>query len=109
MSGVCPFVELRLASRCQRFRLPVSLSATVAGGKRSGRSGQCSLYQLGKAGASIVVVAWGNHGALMNAERQWNIPALTWCLGRTKQGAPRHPLYVRSDTMLEPFGGEPAV
>jgi hypothetical protein len=27
------------------------------------------------------------------------------CLGRTKQGGPRHPLYVKSDTKLETFHG----
>ncbi len=26
------------------------------------------------------------------------------CLGRTQDGAPRHPLYVRGDTELEPYG-----
>lgn len=26
------------------------------------------------------------------------------CLGRTRSGAPRHPLYVRADTKPEPFG-----
>ena len=29
------------------------------------------------------------------------------CLGLTKHGAPRHPLYLRADAPLVPFGGRP--
>ena len=55
---------------------------------------------------SLVVAAWGNHGALLS--RGWNVINLVrnsgvnlYRLGElTKQGQPRHPLYLRSD--LEP-------
>ena len=55
---------------------------------------------------SLVVAAWGNHGALLS--RGWNVINLVrnsgvnlYRLGElTKQGQPRHPLYLRRD--LEP-------
>ena len=55
---------------------------------------------------SLVVAAWGNHGALLS--RGWDVINLVrnsgvnlYRLGElTKQGQPRHPLYLRSD--LEP-------
>lgn len=50
-----------------------------------------------------VIVAWGQHGALHGRDRQaaqllrrHDITPL--CLGLTKHGHPRHPLYVRGDT-----------
>jgi hypothetical protein len=57
-------------------------------------------------GVSLVVAAWGNHGALMS--RGWDVINLVrnsgvnlYRLGElTKQGQPRHPLYLRRD--LEP-------
>lgn len=55
------------------------------------------------------VVAWGAH-RMVTPER---ISVLTsaaseagttlWCLGTTKSGAPRHPLYVRGDQPLVPW------
>ncbi len=49
------------------------------------------------AGAGLVVAAWGNHGAFIDREQAVVslLPRLT-CLGTTKSGAPRHPLYVRA-------------
>lgn len=52
-----------------------------------------------------VVCGWGVHGG------KWNGPihimqmtgAELRCLGKTKGGQPRHPLYVRGDQPLEPF------
>ena len=59
-----------------------------------------------------VVACWG---ALRWDRPALAVPALTdlcarvrvplVCLGRTKDGAPRHPLYVRADKPFEPFGG----
>jgi hypothetical protein len=47
-----------------------------------------------------VICAWGTPGGT-------SMPPLpfveTCCLGRTKHGAPRHPLYLPADTPLEPF------
>lgn len=59
---------------------------------------------------SRVVCAWGAHryaeyagGAkpfLRQAEQQ---RVQLWCLGKTKSGAPRHPLYVSASQPLEPY------
>jgi hypothetical protein len=51
--------------------------------------------------ASLLIVAWGNHGRLH--ERDSAVLGLlkeygpAFCLGTTKLGMPRHPLYIRSD------------
>jgi hypothetical protein len=56
---------------------------------------------------STVVVGWGSRGTLLGRDSQ----ALSllagrkdvFCLGITKDGQPRHPLYVKGDTILVPF------
>ena len=56
---------------------------------------------------STVVVGWGSRGTLFGRDRQ--VMKLIagrrdlFCLGITKDGQPRHPLYVKSDTVLVPF------
>jgi hypothetical protein len=56
---------------------------------------------------STVVLAWGTRGPFLNRDRQ--VMSLLagrnglYCLGITKDGQPRHPLYVKGDTNLEPF------
>lgn len=53
-------------------------------------------------GADLVVAAWGAHGTL--GARSATVRALVekhrplYHLGLTKNGSPRHPLYLRSDT-----------
>lgn len=49
--------------------------------------------------ADLLLVAWGNHGLLLGRYQEV-LPWLTdpHCLGTTKKGMPRHPLYVRSNT-----------
>lgn len=52
--------------------------------------------------AVFVVAAWGVHGALCRrggevARRLATIRPL-YCLGRTQDGHPRHPLYMRAET-----------
>jgi hypothetical protein len=59
------------------------------------------------AAADLVVVAWG---AWVPFTRDRAALALLggcrlMCLGRTRNGQPRHPLYVRGDTRLEVFEG----
>lgn len=54
----------------------------------------------------LVIVAWGAHawarGRLAQVrEIGVTVPSIFWCLGRTKAGAPKHPLYVRADAPLE--------
>jgi hypothetical protein len=56
---------------------------------------------------SIVVVGWGIRGTLLGRDSQ--VLSLLagrkdkFCLGITKDGQPRHPLYVKGDTILVPF------
>jgi hypothetical protein len=56
---------------------------------------------------STVVVGWGDNGALLGSDQQ--VMRLlagrrdVYCLGVTKSGQPRHPLYVRGDTKLVLF------
>lgn len=53
--------------------------------------------------ASIVVAAWGTHGSHLGRDRevmQLIPPGRASCLGITKDGYPRHPLYVRGDARL---------
>jgi hypothetical protein len=56
-----------------------------------------------------VLAAWGVHGATGRvAEVLALAPGVDWrCLGTTKAGSPRHPLYVRGDQALVPFAGRP--
>jgi hypothetical protein len=50
------------------------------------------------------VCAWGSNARLERANRvasiMRNAGARLWCLGTTKDGSPRHPLYVRADQPL---------
>jgi hypothetical protein len=55
--------------------------------------------------ASLVVCAWGVHGEfnneaslLIEALRSENPLAPLYCLGLTKDGHPKHPLYLRADS-----------
>lgn len=56
------------------------------------------------AAAAQTIVAWGTHGRLRGRSAQVG-PFLDspMCLGITKRGEPRHPLYVASDTPLVPW------
>jgi hypothetical protein len=56
--------------------------------------------------ADLVVCAWGVHGALLGrgADVMARLEGLRLrCLGRTKDGHPKHPLYLRSDAALEVY------
>lgn len=52
----------------------------------------------------LIVAAWGSH---CSNEREWQvcraIGGPIHCLGRTKAGRPKHPLYLRADTKPELF------
>lgn len=52
--------------------------------------------------AERVIVAWGVHGTLRGRDRAVArlLDRPLWCLGTTKDGHPRHPLYVREDQPL---------
>jgi len=54
-----------------------------------------------------LVVGWGNggrcQGRAASVAAAGILPAGTLCLGNTRSGQPRHPLYVRGDTVPVPF------
>lgn len=53
------------------------------------------------AGGGIVVIGWGNQGALFGRDRAvLGLLGEVWVLGLTRQGQPRHPLYARGDASL---------
>lgn len=56
--------------------------------------------------AALIVCAWGADvmappRALVVTEMLKDLPL--WCLGVTKDGQPKHPLYLRADAVLQPF------
>ena len=56
--------------------------------------------------ARLVVAAWGNYGKAEGRDLRVieALPWVTWyCLGRTKAGFPRHPLYVPASQPLEVY------
>ncbi len=58
--------------------------------------------------SDMVVAAWGafqiKHSRPSIDTYCFNLDKPLWCLGKTKAGHPRHPLYVPAVTELEPFG-----
>lgn len=57
----------------------------------------------------VIIAAWGTHGARHDrgpavAQGMANVGIGMWCLGVTKGGHPRHPLYVAGDTPIVPWG-----
>lgn len=56
--------------------------------------------------ANSIVLAWGNHGLYQGRQNQvvnLFLHRLLWCFGTTKQGAPKHPLYLPGNIGLELF------
>lgn len=60
-----------------------------------------------KANDTPLVCAWGAHGTILSTYQACDElrrhGARLVCLGKTKDGFPRHPLYVRGDAPLTPF------
>lgn len=54
--------------------------------------------------AALVIAAWGNH---ITSERQLEVCELiqkpVMCLGKNKNGTPKHPLYLSKETQCERF------
>ena len=60
--------------------------------------------------AERVVAAWGNHGHLLDRDKQvLDLLEQPYCLGTTKTGCPRHPLYLASSTRLRKLNAPIAV
>lgn len=63
--------------------------------------------------SGLILAAWGVHGSFRNRDREVCTliesiaPAKLQCLGVTKDGFPRHPLYVRGDVKPLPFAIHP--
>jgi len=59
--------------------------------------------------ASRILVAWGMHGGFMQRD-QAVLELLSdfplYCLGKTKAGFPRHPLYIRADAQPMPYSAK---
>lgn len=54
--------------------------------------------------SNLVIVAWGDNGTLLERDKEVLAKlAKVYCLGITKKGNPRHPLYVRSATKPVPY------
>ena len=58
--------------------------------------------------AGDLVLAWGAHAPGVSRDQinrafGWLCYRRCWCLGRTKDGHPKHPLYVPGDTRLERY------
>ncbi len=55
--------------------------------------------------ADAVIAAWGAHGIYRNRSQHvlGLLEGTVECLGLTKQGYPRHPLYLRADAAREPI------
>jgi len=59
--------------------------------------------------AGLIVLAWGTRGGFL--DRDQHVLSLlpgAHCLGITKEGHPKHPLYVAGKTRVRPFRAVPA-
>jgi hypothetical protein len=68
------------------------------------RNDEWIAHAVGKAG--LTILAWGIHGELLGRDRTIgslldSLDCSPKCFGRTKCGAPLHPLYLRADHPLE--------
>lgn len=69
----------------------------------TGRDNDAWLHYLAQ-NAGIIVCAWGANGSYRNRGEkitQLLNPYKLMCLGVTKEGQPRHPLYIKADKQLE--------
>jgi len=67
------------------------------------------LRRVASDGYAVIVCAWGANAKPERAEAVRRLFLMSgktlWCLGMTKGGAPRHPLYVRGDQQLTRWAG----
>jgi len=50
-----------------------------------------------------IVLAWGNHGGQLVPGALTHTLHDLWCLGRNRDGSPKHPLYLRYNLPLQPW------
>ena len=54
--------------------------------------------------SEMIIACWGNHGRFNNrSQRVYNLIGSLNCLDTNKNGEPKHPLYIRSDTRPKPY------
>lgn len=58
--------------------------------------------------AAVIIVAWGALGGLLDRDRQvtsclQRAGCRLYCLGQTRGGRPRHPLYLPTDVPLRSY------
>jgi hypothetical protein len=67
-----------------------------------------AFHIMGEAGnANLIIAAWGAHGSYMGRDKEvlWMLSHRDiWRLGITKDGHPKHPLYLPNDAGLVRFG-----
>lgn len=80
----------------------------ISGGQR----GKEAVVKAMSNNGDLVVAAWGAHDIAAESEARQLISVINqaehaggrlFCFGRTKDGSPRHPLYLKSDAPLEPW------
>ena len=54
--------------------------------------------------SEMIIACWGNHGRFNNrSQKVYDLIGSLNCLGTNKNGEPKHPLYIRSDTKPKPY------
>jgi hypothetical protein len=82
---------------------PKEIIAMTGGGDPVGPRNQ-EIIEKSATDAGLIICAWGAHGSHIGQDetvRGWLGERDLHCLGRTKEGHPRHPLYLPSDVKLE--------
>jgi hypothetical protein len=82
-----------------------SILSTVSVAEAEGPENDWHLTDMASQSA-FVVCAWGAMGGVQ-PPRGLVSPGGFWCLGTTKHGSPRHPLYVAGSQVRSPFPTEP--
>lgn len=75
---------------------------TLGAGEAHGPDNDKHLYAMARR-ADAVICAWGAHHPAQWLGLQTLLVPRLQCLGKTKHGSPKHPLYLSADTPLESF------